>query len=114
MFQVKWRQGSIGPLPELSRQERGAEWWHQREPGGGSLLDYCIPRADDLPSFTVSTRETPCPHNPLGVKGAGECGTVGALPAVMNAINDAIQPFGKHVSDMPFTPERILKALGKV
>jgi carbon-monoxide dehydrogenase large subunit len=56
----------------------------------GSFMDYCIPRADDLPSFQVDTRETPCTHNPLGVKGCGEAGAIGAPAALINAITDAL------------------------
>jgi carbon-monoxide dehydrogenase large subunit len=74
----------------------------------GSLLDYCIPRADDLPSFTVSTRETPCPHNPLGVKGCGEAGAIGSPPALINAVTDAI---GVANLDMPATPEKVWRAM---
>ena len=74
----------------------------------GSLLDYCIPRADDLPSFTVSTRETPCPHNPLGVKGCGEAGAIGSPAALINAVTDAI---GVASLDMPATPEKVWRAM---
>ena len=74
----------------------------------GSLLDYCIPRADDLPSFTVSTRETPCPHNPLGVKGCGEAGAIGSPAALINAVTDAI---GVANLDMPATPEKVWRAM---
>ena len=74
----------------------------------GSLLDYCLPRADDLPSFTVSTRETPCPHNPLGVKGCGEAGAIAAPAAVINAVTDAL---GVSHIDMPATPEKIWRAM---
>jgi carbon-monoxide dehydrogenase large subunit len=53
-------------------------------------MDYTMPRADDLPSFAVSTSNTPCPGNPLGVKGCGEAGAIGSPPAVINAITDAL------------------------
>jgi carbon-monoxide dehydrogenase large subunit len=78
----------------------------------GSLMDYCLPRADDLPDLTIELRDdVPCLTNPLGVKGAGEAGAVGAPPAVINAIVDALSEFGvKHI-DMPATPEKIWRAM---
>jgi len=79
----------------------------------GSFLDYCMPRADDLCALEVEGRPVPTPTNPLGVKGAGECGTVGALPAVMNAVNDALAPLGIRHLEMPATPERIWQAISK-
>ena len=75
----------------------------------GSYMDYCMPRADDVPSFTVDTTVTPCTHNPLGVKGCGEAGAIGATAAVMNAITDAL---GVKSLPMPATPETVWKALG--
>ncbi len=75
----------------------------------GSYMDYCMPRADDVPSFTVDTTVTPCTHNPLGVKGCGEAGAIGATAAVMNAVTDAL---GVKSLAMPATPETIWKALG--
>ncbi len=76
-----------------------------------SFLDYCMPRADDLPSFQVDVHPIPTGTNPLGVKGAGETGTVGAPAAVMNAIADALISRGKALIDMPATPERVWRAL---
>lgn len=73
----------------------------------GSYMDYTMPRADDLPSFEVDRQVTPCPHNPLGVKGAGEAGTIGSTPAVVNAVMDALHPFGIKNLAMPLTPERV-------
>jgi aerobic carbon-monoxide dehydrogenase large subunit len=70
----------------------------------GSYLDYCMPRADDVPTFKVGTKETPCTHNPLGVKGCGEAGAIGAPAAVMNALTDAL---GTRDIEMPATPQRI-------
>jgi len=70
----------------------------------GSFLDYCMPRADDVPSYHVGTQVTPCTHNPLGVKGCGEAGAIGAPAAVMNAITDAL---GVRDVEMPATPQRI-------
>jgi carbon-monoxide dehydrogenase large subunit len=74
-------------------------------------MDYSMPRADDLPSIVVASNEILTNANPLGIKGAGEAGTVGALPAVMNAINDALAPLGIRHFEMPATPERIWRAI---
>ena len=77
----------------------------------GSLTDYCLPRADDLPSFAVDTVETLCPHNPLGAKGCGEAGAIAAPPALINAITNAI---GVAHVDMPATPQKVWAALQTV
>jgi carbon-monoxide dehydrogenase large subunit len=77
----------------------------------GSLMDYCVPRADQLPPLSVSFHEVPCTTNPLGVKGAGEAGAVGAAPAVINAIVDALSPEGVTHVDMPATSEKIWRLL---
>ncbi|MBT7360577.1 MAG: molybdopterin-dependent oxidoreductase, partial [Rhodospirillaceae bacterium] len=78
----------------------------------GSFMDYAMPRADDLPELSVDFHEVPSPANPLGVKGVGEAGIVGALPAIMNAIADALVTQGKDIDfDMPATPEKIWRAL---
>ncbi len=77
----------------------------------GSFLDYAMPRADDLCAIDVEGRPVPTETNPLGVKGAGECGTVGAMPAVMNAIVDALGQVGVAHIDMPATPERVWRAI---
>ena len=78
----------------------------------GSLLDYCLPRADDLPAFQVTFAETtPAETNPLGAKGIGEVGAIAAPPAVMNALIDALTPLGIHHLDMPATPEKIWRAM---
>ncbi len=74
----------------------------------GSYMDYCMPRADDLPNFTIDTTVTPCTHNPLGVKGCGEAGAIGAPAAIMNAVTDAL---GVVDIPMPATPERVWRAL---
>ncbi len=79
----------------------------------GSFMDYGMPRADDLPSIAMETNEVPCKTNPLGVKGAGEAGTVGSLPAVMNAINDALAQAGVHYVQMPCTPAKVWRALNE-
>jgi carbon-monoxide dehydrogenase large subunit len=77
----------------------------------GSFMDYTMPRADDLPLFTVDSHEVVTKVNPLGAKGVGEAGTVGALPALMNAVNDALAPLGVRHLDMPVTPERVWRAI---
>jgi carbon-monoxide dehydrogenase large subunit len=80
----------------------------------GSLADYLVPMAAEMPDIEVGHVETPTRESLLGAKGAGEAGTAGAPAAVMNAINDALRPFGAKVHAQPFTPERILAALRKV
>jgi carbon-monoxide dehydrogenase large subunit len=77
----------------------------------GSFMDYAMPRADDLPNIEVALHEVPAKTNPLGVKGVGEAGTVGALPALMNAILDALAPVGVTDIAMPATPERVWRAM---
>jgi aerobic carbon-monoxide dehydrogenase large subunit len=74
----------------------------------GSMMDYCLPRAGDVPYFKIDTRETPCTHNPLGVKGCGEAGAIGAPAAVMNAITDAL---GVKDVAMPATAQTVWKHL---
>ncbi len=73
----------------------------------GSFMDYCMPRADDLPSFSVDTTVTACTHNPLGVKGCGEAGAIGSPPAIINAVTDAL-----NIRDiaMPASPEKVWRA----
>ncbi len=73
-----------------------------------SFMDYAMPRADDLPSFTLSHQNTPCPGNPLGIKGCGEAGAIGSPPALINAITDAI---GHNRLTMPATPMKVWQAL---
>ncbi|MEO8156391.1 MAG: xanthine dehydrogenase family protein molybdopterin-binding subunit, partial [Betaproteobacteria bacterium] len=80
----------------------------------GSLQDYCLPRADDLPSFDTNTDETtPCKINPLGAKGVGELGTVGGTPTVMNAVIDALRHLGVKQIEMPATPEKVWRAMNQ-
>ena len=78
----------------------------------GSMADYLVPMSGEMPDMVIGHVETPTKESELGAKGAGEAGTAGAPAAVMNAINDAIRPFGGQVTRMPFTPERVLRALG--
>jgi aerobic carbon-monoxide dehydrogenase large subunit len=77
----------------------------------GSYMDYTMPRASNVPSFTVSHNVTLCTHNPLGVKGCGEAGAIGAPAAVMNAVANALAPLGIGHIDMPATAERVWRAL---
>jgi carbon-monoxide dehydrogenase large subunit len=79
-----------------------------------NLADYLVPMAGEMPDIVCGHVETPTRQSQLGAKGVGEAGTAGAPGAVMNAINDALAPLGARVFSMPFTPERILRALGKV
>jgi len=77
----------------------------------GSYMDYCMPRAADLPSFKVGNHVTACTHNPIGVKGVGECGAIGVPPAVINAVIDALIPLGVTDMSMPATPEKVWRAI---
>ena len=77
----------------------------------GSLQDYPLPRAFDVPELETDSTVTPSPHNPLGVKGVGEAGAIAAPPAVVNAVVDALEPFGVDDLDMPLTPERLWRAI---
>jgi carbon-monoxide dehydrogenase large subunit len=80
----------------------------------GSMADYLVPMAGEMPDMIIAHVETPTLESELGAKGAGEAGTAGAAAAVMNAINDALRPFGGEVTSMPFTPERVLRGLNKL
>jgi len=88
----------------------GARYSDEGQLMTGSFMDYCLPRADDVPSYQVDTRETPCTHNPLGVKGCGEAGAIGAPAALINAITDAL---GVKDIPMPATPQVVWNALRK-
>jgi aerobic carbon-monoxide dehydrogenase large subunit len=79
-----------------------------------TLADYLVPMAGEMPDITIAHVVTPTRTSALGAKGAGEAGTTGAPGAVMNAINDALRPLGAQISQMPMTPERILRALGTI
>ena len=76
----------------------------------GSLMDYAVPRADDLPSFRDAATVTPTPRNPLGAKGIGEAATIGSTPAVVNAVVDALRSTGTRHLDMPLRPEALVTA----
>ena len=80
----------------------------------GSLMEYAMPRADRFPKFEVGRTETPSPHNPLGVKGAGEMGTIASTVTIANAVMDALAPLGIRHLDMPLTPEKIWNAMASV
>ncbi len=77
----------------------------------GSYMEYAMPRADDLPMIETDNTVTPCPHNPLGVKGAGEAGAIGSTPAVVNAVVDALSHMGVRDIQMPLTPQRVWRAM---
>ena len=77
----------------------------------GSFMDYQMPRAHDFPLIAVGSHSVPTKMNPLGVKGAGEAGCVGALPVIMNAVNDALLPLGIRHFEMPATPARLWEAI---
>jgi carbon-monoxide dehydrogenase large subunit len=86
------------------------------DPESGQLLtatfmDYAIPRAEDMPDMHVESNPVPTKLNPLGAKGAGEAGTVGALPVVINAVIDALAPLGVRSLDMPASAERVWRAI---
>jgi aerobic carbon-monoxide dehydrogenase large subunit len=77
----------------------------------GSLMDYAVPKASFLPNLELGSTETPSPTNPMGVKGVGETGTIASTPAVVNAVVDALSPFGIRHLDMPLTPEKVWRAM---
>jgi carbon-monoxide dehydrogenase large subunit len=80
----------------------------------GNMADYLVPMAAEMPDIEVGHVVTPTADSELGAKGAGEAGTAGAPAAVMNAVNDALAPFGAVITEMPVTPTVVLRALGKV
>ena len=77
----------------------------------GTLVEYTLPSAGDLPAFTTDRTETPATSNDLGVKGVGEAGTIASTPAVVNAIVDALRPWGVDDIEMPCTPQRVWRAV---
>ena len=76
-----------------------------------SLMDYAVPKADFFPSFEVDRTETPTDVNPMGVKGAGETGTIASTPAVVNAVMDALAPLGIRHLDMPYTADKVWRTI---
>jgi carbon-monoxide dehydrogenase large subunit len=90
------------------------EWVRYDESGNpvtGTLMDYLMPTAAEMPSFEASNTQTASPRNPLGAKGIGESGTIGSTPAVHNAVCDAVSHLGIRHIDMPCSPERVWEAL---
>ena len=77
----------------------------------GSMLDYTVPNATQIPPIETARTETPSPVNPMGIKGVGETGTIAATQAVVNAVADALAPLGIHHLEMPMTPERVWRAI---
>ena len=77
----------------------------------GEFMDYALPRAEDIPEYVLGHTITPSPANPLGIKGVGEAGTIGATPAIANAVVDALEPLGVKHLDLPLTPERVWRAI---
>ena len=73
----------------------------------GSMMDYTMPRADNLPNISVGTEITLCTHNPLGVKGCGEVGAIGSPPAIINALVDALKDYDVRHINMPATPQKL-------
>ena len=80
----------------------------------GNMADYLVPMAYEMPDMEIGHISTPTKSSELGAKGAGEAGTAGAPGAIMNALNDALSPFRVEMFDMPFTPEKVLRALGRI
>jgi carbon-monoxide dehydrogenase large subunit len=89
----------------------GAEYDDNGQLVTGSMQDYAVPKAEHIPEMETDHTETPSPHNPLGVKGVGEAGTIAAPQAIVNAVTDALEPFGVDHIDMPLTPERVWRAV---
>ena len=80
----------------------------------GTMMDYAMPKADMLPNYETDRTVTPTPVNPLGIKGAGETGTIAATPAVVNAVVDALSPLGvDHIEAMPLTAARVWELINK-
>ena len=77
----------------------------------GSFMDYAMPRAGEMPALEFRSNEVPSTSNPLGAKGAGEAGVIGAIPTIVSAAADALRPLGVHHLDMPLTPERVWRAI---
>jgi carbon-monoxide dehydrogenase large subunit len=77
----------------------------------GEFMDYAMPRARDIPEYIMDSTVTPSPSNPMGIKGVGEAGTIGATPAIANAVIDALSPLGIRHLDLPLTPEKVWRAI---
>src|SRR5688572_31430007 len=74
-------------------------------------MDYPLPRAHDIPPYDLGSTVTPSPSNPMGIKGVGEAGTIGATPAIANAVIDALSALGVRHLDLPLTPEKVWRAI---
>ncbi|MFM9941655.1 MAG: xanthine dehydrogenase family protein molybdopterin-binding subunit [Hyphomicrobiaceae bacterium] len=111
----EFAEGQIyGALAQGIGQAMMEHGQYDRESGqliAGSMMDYILPRAEDLPRFNSALRPQVARSNPLGVKGVGESGTVGALPSIMNAALDALRPLGVTDLQLPLTPERLWRAI---
>lgn len=111
----EFAEGQIyGALAQGIGQAMMENGHYDRETGqliAGSMMDYTLPRAEDLPRFNSTLRPQPARSNPLGVKGVGESGTVGALPSILNAALDALRPLGVTDLQLPLTPERVWRAI---
>jgi carbon-monoxide dehydrogenase large subunit len=83
------------------------------QPLSTNFGEYLLPLATDVPSVEVHHMETPSPLNPLGLKGAGEGGTIAAIAALLSAVEDALKPFGVHVAEAPITPQQIVELIGE-
>lgn len=103
-------QGGIAQGIGQARSE-GAVYDENGNLQTGTLMDYALPKSTTVPELELDSTVTPSPHNPIGVKGVGEAGTLAAPPAVVNAIVDALQPFGVDHVDMPVTDETVWKAI---
>ncbi|MGZ5897432.1 MAG: xanthine dehydrogenase family protein molybdopterin-binding subunit [Xanthobacteraceae bacterium] len=103
----------IGGIMQAVGQIKGEQNVYDRSGQmlSATFMDYFMPRADDLFSLAMFDHPSPSPNNPLGVKGAGEAGTTGCVPAIANAVIDALSPLGIHHLDTPFTPERVWGAI---
>jgi len=77
----------------------------------GSMMDYAVPKATQLPMYTTDFAPVPSPSNPMGVKGIGEAGTIGSTPAIVNAVIDALSPLGIRHIDLPLTSQRVWQAI---
>jgi carbon-monoxide dehydrogenase large subunit len=82
------------------------------QPVTTTFAHYLLPTATELPRFEALYKETPSPHNPLGVKGVGELGVIPAAAALISAIEDALSPFGVHIAQMPITPDKLVALIG--
>jgi len=108
-------EGQIhGGIVQGLGQAFGEHVVYERESGQlltGTFMDYYMPRADAAPGFELHDHSLLSPNNPLGVKGAGEAGTTGAVPTIANAVIDALRPLGINTLDFPFSPGRVWAAI---